>query len=135
MRGVISNYEKAYLSKSLARLFDTVNQNFVTIPTKTGLDAILRIIRAETLVEDPLLKRLMLRNISKTVHLLCVKSEQLVATDGSSTQVIGMWRASTFLSKMNLFELRNIERRFYTYYNYFVIFQVQRQIPRDLTLS
>lgn len=89
LRGVISNYEKAYLSKSLARLFDTVNQNFVTIPTKPGLDAILRIIRAEVLVDDPMLKRLMMRNVEKTVNLICVKAEQLVATDGSSTQVIG----------------------------------------------
>ncbi|CAL8089379.1 unnamed protein product [Orchesella dallaii] len=89
LRGVISNYEKAYLSKSLAKLFDAVNQNFVSIPTKSGLDVILRMIRSEIQVDDPMLKRLMARNVSKTVNLICVKAEQLVATDGNSTQVIG----------------------------------------------
>ncbi|ODM94526.1 Conserved oligomeric Golgi complex subunit 5 [Orchesella cincta] len=85
LRGVISNYEKAYLSKSLAKLFDAVNQNFVTLPTKSGLDTILRMIRSEIQVDDPMLKRLMARNVSKTVNLICVKAEQLVATDGPAT--------------------------------------------------
>jgi hypothetical protein len=89
LRGVISNYEKAYLSKSLARLFDAVNQNFSSIPSSAGIDAVVKVIKTELLVKDPILKKLVSRNVTKTVKLVGVKAEQLISNDGNSTQVIG----------------------------------------------
>jgi len=90
LRGVLSNYEKAYLSKSLARLFEAVNQNFSSIPTNSGIDAVVKVMKNELAVKDPILKKLVSRNITKTVKLVGVKAEQLVSNDGNSTQVIGM---------------------------------------------
>lgn len=87
---MISNYEKAYLSKSLARLFDSVNQNFASVPTFSGIDAVVKTIKNEVQLQDPILKKLVSRNVSKTVNLVCVKAEQLILNDGNSTQVIGI---------------------------------------------
>jgi len=77
------------LSKSLARLFDAVNQNFASLPSSKGVDSVVKVIKNEMLVEDVILKKLVTRNVSKTVNLVCVKAEQLVSNDGNSTQVIG----------------------------------------------
>jgi hypothetical protein len=89
LRGVLSNYEKAYLSKSLARLFDAVNLHFVSVPSTSGIDSIVTLIKNEMNLQDPMLKKLVGRNVSKTINLVCVKAEQLILNDGNSTQVIG----------------------------------------------
>lgn len=86
---MLSNYEKAYLSKSLARLFDSVNQNFASIPSTSGIDAVVTVINNEVNLQDAILKKLVSRNVSKTINLVCVKAEQLIINDGNSTQVIG----------------------------------------------
>jgi len=89
LRGVISNYEKAYLSKSLAKLFDSVSHIFSSIPSFADLDLVIKLIKSEMKVEDHMLQKLVERNLFKTVKMVCVKAEQLIINDGNATQVIG----------------------------------------------
>jgi len=95
LRGVTLNYEKAFLSKSLAKLFDAVNHMFVACPSSSEIDVLVGLINKATNLEDLMLKRLVARNVAKTVQLVCVRAEQLVINDGGATQVIG--KASSFI--------------------------------------
>ncbi|KAJ8301246.1 hypothetical protein KUTeg_020233 [Tegillarca granosa] len=84
-----------YLSKSLSRLFDPINLVFSSgssnPPTTQEVDSIVKTISSELNVAsvDVQLCITVAKNISKTVQLFCVKSEQLLSTDGEASQVIG----------------------------------------------
>ncbi|CAL8405484.1 unnamed protein product [Arctogadus glacialis] len=88
-------YEAAYLSKSLSRLFDPINLVFPVggqaPPSPDELDSIIRTISSELNVAagDPDLAVAVAKNAAKTVQLFCVKSEQLLCTQGEASQVIG----------------------------------------------
>ncbi|KAL0962660.1 hypothetical protein UPYG_G00343520 [Umbra pygmaea] len=88
-------YEAAYLSKSLSRLFDPINLVFPmggrNPPSHDELDSIIKTISSELNVAsvDPGLSVAVAKNAAKTVQLFCVKSEQLLCTQGEASQVIG----------------------------------------------
>eukprot|EP00066_Takifugu_rubripes_P022163 XP_011611429.1 PREDICTED: conserved oligomeric Golgi complex subunit 5 [Takifugu rubripes] len=88
-------YQAAYLSKSLSRLFDPINLVFPlgghNPPSSDELDAIIKTISSELNVAsvDPNLTLAVAKNTAKTVQLFCVKSEQLLCTQGDASQVIG----------------------------------------------
>ncbi|XP_037619001.1 conserved oligomeric Golgi complex subunit 5 [Sebastes umbrosus] len=88
-------YEAAYLSKSLSRLFDPINLVFPMSgrnpPSNDELDSIIKTISSELNVAsvDPNLSLAVSKNAAKTVQLFCVKSEQLLCTQGDASQVIG----------------------------------------------
>ncbi|XP_053718104.1 conserved oligomeric Golgi complex subunit 5 isoform X2 [Synchiropus splendidus] len=88
-------YEAAYLSKSLSRLFDPINLVFPmggrNPPSNDELDSIIKTISSELNVAaiDPNLALAVAKNAAKTVQLFCVKSEQLLCTQGDASQVIG----------------------------------------------
>ncbi|XP_037078671.1 conserved oligomeric Golgi complex subunit 5-like, partial [Pollicipes pollicipes] len=93
LREALAPFERAYLSRSVSRLFDPVNLMFSaeTVPAREEVDAVVRTIANELNVSgvDPSLCQLVARNVAKTVHLFCVKCEQLLVTDGDASQVIG----------------------------------------------
>ncbi|KAJ8261862.1 hypothetical protein GJAV_G00159310 [Gymnothorax javanicus] len=88
-------YEAAYLSKSLSRLFDPINLVFPqggrNPPSADELESIIKTIVSELNVAavDPVLTLAVAKNVAKTVQLFCVKSEQLLCTQGDASQVIG----------------------------------------------
>ncbi|KAM4712073.1 conserved oligomeric Golgi complex subunit 5 [Anableps anableps] len=88
-------YEAAYLSKSLSRLFDPINLVFPmggrNPPSNDELDSIIKTITSELNVAsvDPNLSLAVAKNAAKTIQLFCVKSEQLLCTQGDASQVIG----------------------------------------------
>ncbi|CAK6977028.1 LOW QUALITY PROTEIN: conserved oligomeric Golgi complex subunit 5 [Scomber scombrus] len=88
-------YEAAYLSKSLSRLFDPINLVFPmggrNPPSNDELDSIIKTIsrRLNVASVDPNLSLAVAKNAAKTVQLFCVKSEQLLSTQGDASQVIG----------------------------------------------
>uniref|UniRef100_A0AAQ4PPP7 Conserved oligomeric Golgi complex subunit 5 n=1 Tax=Gasterosteus aculeatus aculeatus TaxID=481459 RepID=A0AAQ4PPP7_GASAC len=88
-------YEAAYLSKSLSRLFDPINLVFPmggrNPPSNEELDSIIKTISSELNVAsvDPKLSLAVSKNAAKTIQLFCVKSEQLLCTQGEASQVIG----------------------------------------------
>ncbi|XP_022527248.2 conserved oligomeric Golgi complex subunit 5 [Astyanax mexicanus] len=88
-------YEAAYLSKSLSRLFDPINlvfpQGGYSPPASDEMDSIIKTIASELNVAlvDSGLTVAVAKNVAKTVQLFCVKSEQLLCTQGDASQVIG----------------------------------------------
>ncbi|XP_029016227.1 conserved oligomeric Golgi complex subunit 5 [Betta splendens] len=95
LKDSLQSYEAAYLSKSLSRLFDPINLVFPmggrNPPSNDELDSIIKTISSELNVAsvDPNLSLAVARNAAKTVQLFCVKSEQLLCTQGDASQVIG----------------------------------------------
>ncbi|XP_030636205.1 conserved oligomeric Golgi complex subunit 5 [Chanos chanos] len=95
LKDSLQPYEAAYLSKSLSRLFDPINLVFPqggrNPPSNDELDSIIKTIASELNVAsvDSNLTVAVARNASKTVQLFCVKSEQLLCTQGDASQVIG----------------------------------------------
>lgn len=95
LRETLTNFETAYLSKSLSRLFDPINLAFSTAsfspPTTEEVDSIVKTISSELNVAsvDTKLCITVSKNVAKTVKMFCVKSEQLLCTDGEASQVIG----------------------------------------------
>ncbi|KAE8750096.1 hypothetical protein FOCC_FOCC003220 [Frankliniella occidentalis] len=91
-RELIAPFENAYLSRSVSRLLDPVNLMFseTKAPTHENVDGLVRTITSELSVSlvDEALSKTVSKNISKAVHLFCIKCEQLVATGGDATQVI-----------------------------------------------
>uniref|UniRef100_A0A3Q3WBS5 Conserved oligomeric Golgi complex subunit 5 n=1 Tax=Mola mola TaxID=94237 RepID=A0A3Q3WBS5_MOLML len=91
----LQKYEAAYLSKSLSRLFDPINLVFPlgghNPPSTDELDSIIKTISSELNVAsvDPNLLLAVAKNAAKTVQLFCVKTEQLLCTQGDASQVIG----------------------------------------------
>ncbi|KAL6117157.1 cog5 [Pungitius sinensis] len=95
LKDSLQPYEAAYLSKSLSRLFDPINLVFPmggrNPPSNDELDSIIKTISSELNVAsvDPKLSLAVSKNAAKTVQLFCVKSEQLLCTQGEASQVIG----------------------------------------------
>uniref|UniRef100_A0A7N8Y089 Conserved oligomeric Golgi complex subunit 5 n=1 Tax=Mastacembelus armatus TaxID=205130 RepID=A0A7N8Y089_9TELE len=95
LKNSLQLYEAAYLSKSLSRLFDPINLVFPmggrNPPSNDELDSIIKTISSELNVAsvDPNLSLAVAKNAAKTVQLFCVKSEQLLCTQGDASQVIG----------------------------------------------
>uniref|UniRef100_A0A4W5PF64 Conserved oligomeric Golgi complex subunit 5 n=1 Tax=Hucho hucho TaxID=62062 RepID=A0A4W5PF64_9TELE len=95
LKDSLQPYEAAYLSKSLSRLFDPINLVFPmggrNPPSHDELDSIIKTITSELNVAsvDPSLTLAVAKNAAKTVQLFCVKSEQLLSTQGDASQVIG----------------------------------------------
>ncbi|KAM4569159.1 conserved oligomeric Golgi complex subunit 5 [Odontesthes bonariensis] len=95
LKDSLQPYEAAYLSKSLSRLFDPINLVFPmggrNPPSNDELDSIIKTISSELNVAsvDPNLSLAVAKNAAKTVQLFCVKSEQLLSTQGEASQVIG----------------------------------------------
>ncbi|XP_023278745.1 conserved oligomeric Golgi complex subunit 5 [Seriola lalandi dorsalis] len=95
LKDSLQPYEAAYLSKSLSRLFDPINLVFPiggrNPPSSDELDSIIKTISSELNVAsvDPDLSLAVAKNAAKTVQLFCVKSEQLLSTQGDASQVIG----------------------------------------------
>uniref|UniRef100_A0A8C9Z184 Conserved oligomeric Golgi complex subunit 5 n=1 Tax=Sander lucioperca TaxID=283035 RepID=A0A8C9Z184_SANLU len=95
LKDSLQPYEAAYLSKSLSRLFDPINLVFPmggrNPPSNDELDSIIKTISSELNVAsvDPNLSLAVSKNAAKTIQLFCVKSEQLLCTQGEASQVIG----------------------------------------------
>ncbi|XP_031695537.1 conserved oligomeric Golgi complex subunit 5-like [Anarrhichthys ocellatus] len=95
LKDSLQPYEAAYLSKSLSRLFDPINLVFPmggrNPASNDELDSIIKTISSELNVAsvDPKLSLAVSKNAAKTVQLFCVKSEQLLCTQGEASQVIG----------------------------------------------
>uniref|UniRef100_A0A671KAD6 Conserved oligomeric Golgi complex subunit 5 n=1 Tax=Sinocyclocheilus anshuiensis TaxID=1608454 RepID=A0A671KAD6_9TELE len=95
LKNSLQPYEAAYLSKSLSRLFDPINLVFPqggrNPPSNDELDSIIKTIASELNVAsvDSDLTIAVAKNAAKTVQLFCVKSEQLLCTQGDASQVIG----------------------------------------------
>ncbi|KAK2832624.1 hypothetical protein Q7C36_016086 [Tachysurus vachellii] len=95
LKASLQPYEAAYLSKSLSRLFDPINLVFPqgghSPPSTDEMDSIIKTFGSELNVAlvDPGLTIAVVKNISKTVQLFCVKSEHLLCTQGDASQVIG----------------------------------------------
>uniref|UniRef100_A0A674ESF7 Conserved oligomeric Golgi complex subunit 5 n=1 Tax=Salmo trutta TaxID=8032 RepID=A0A674ESF7_SALTR len=95
LKDSLQPYEAAYLSKSLSRLFDPINLVFPmggrNPPSHDELDSIIKTITSELNVAsvDTSLTLAVVKNAAKTVQLFCVKSEQLLSTQGDASQVIG----------------------------------------------
>uniref|UniRef100_A0AAX7VHV9 Conserved oligomeric Golgi complex subunit 5 n=1 Tax=Astatotilapia calliptera TaxID=8154 RepID=A0AAX7VHV9_ASTCA len=95
LKDSLQPYEAAYLSRSLSRLFDPINLVFPmggrNLPSSDELDSIIKTINSELNVAsvDPSLSLAVAKNAAKTVQLFCVKSEQLLCTQGDASQVIG----------------------------------------------
>ncbi|XP_054282673.1 conserved oligomeric Golgi complex subunit 5 [Macrosteles quadrilineatus] len=85
-------FETAYLSRSIARLLDSVHGMFSSEvpPTTEQVDNLIRTITNElsvSLVEDAL-SLTVARNIGKAMQLFHVKAEQMLSVGGEATQVI-----------------------------------------------
>ncbi|XP_010288193.1 PREDICTED: conserved oligomeric Golgi complex subunit 5-like, partial [Phaethon lepturus] len=86
LKDSLQQYEAAYLSKSLSRLFDPINLVFPpggrNPPSSDELDSIIKTIASELNVAavDPDLSLAVAKNVAKTVQLYGVKSEQLLQT-------------------------------------------------------
>nr|XP_047924497.1 conserved oligomeric Golgi complex subunit 5 [Anser cygnoides] len=95
LKDSLQQYEAAYLSKSLSRLFDPINLVFPpggrNPPSSDELDSIIKTIASELNVAavDPDLSLAVSKNVAKTIQLYGVKSEQLLSTQGDASQVIG----------------------------------------------
>ncbi|RMC10340.1 hypothetical protein DUI87_13143 [Hirundo rustica rustica] len=95
LKDSLQQYEAAYLSKSLSRLFDPINLVFPpggrNPPSSDELDSIIKTIASELNVAavDPDLSLAVAKNVAKTIQLYGVKSEQLLSTQGEASQVIG----------------------------------------------
>ncbi|PSN54614.1 Conserved oligomeric Golgi complex subunit 5 [Blattella germanica] len=88
---VVSQFENAYLSRSVSRLLDPVQLMFSgDVPPHEDVDSLIRTITSELSVSlvDSSLSRTVARNIGKAIRLFCLKCEQLIVTDGEATQVI-----------------------------------------------
>ncbi|XP_041349093.1 conserved oligomeric Golgi complex subunit 5-like [Gigantopelta aegis] len=95
LRETLCSFENAYLSRSLSRLFDPINLVFASgssnPPTSEEVENIVKTISSELNVAnvDSKLSITVAKNVAKTIKLFCVKSEQLLTTDGEASQVIG----------------------------------------------
>ncbi|KAL5014542.1 hypothetical protein ScPMuIL_008812 [Solemya velum] len=95
LRETLATFENAYLSRSLSRLFDPINLVFTSgtmnMPTPEEVEGIVKTISSELNVAsvDGKLSITVARNVAKTIQLFCVRSEQLLSTDGEASQVIG----------------------------------------------
>ncbi|KAG0722980.1 Conserved oligomeric Golgi complex subunit 5 [Chionoecetes opilio] len=94
LRCTLIPLEEAYLSRSRSRLLDPVNLMFAAHeapPAKDEVDALIKTITSELNVSavDKALSETVARNVAESLHLFCVKCQQLIDTSGDASQVIG----------------------------------------------
>jgi len=93
LRDSLEQFEHAYLSRSLSRLFDPVNLMFSggVVPSQDEVSAIFTTLSNELNVGsvEQRLFAAVLKNISKTIQLFCVKCEQAAKADADASQVVG----------------------------------------------
>ncbi|XP_059094020.1 conserved oligomeric Golgi complex subunit 5-like [Tigriopus californicus] len=93
LRNTMESFERAYLSRSLSRLFDPVNLMFSSgeTPIKGEIKQVLKGIASELNIAlvDTQLCHTVCKNVAKTIQLTCVKCEGILVTDGEASQVIG----------------------------------------------
>lgn len=93
LRNTLESFERAYLSRSLSRLFDPVNLMFSSgeTPIKGEIKQVLKGIASELNIAlvDAQLCHTVCKNVAKTIQLTCVKCEGILVTDGEASQVIG----------------------------------------------
>ena len=94
LRESLSQFENAYLARSLSRLFDPINLMFggsagAEQLSAEEVDTVVTVISSELAIAsvDPRLVAAVTRNIAKAVALFCVKCEGCV--DSEASQVIG----------------------------------------------
>ena len=94
LRESLSQFENAYLARSLSRLFDPINLMFGGSAgagqlSAEEVDTVVTVISSELAIAsvDPRLVAAVTRNIAKAVALFCVKCEGCV--DSEASQVIG----------------------------------------------
>uniref|UniRef100_H2YD78 Conserved oligomeric Golgi complex subunit 5 n=1 Tax=Ciona savignyi TaxID=51511 RepID=H2YD78_CIOSA len=94
LKSCLVDFERAYLQRSLSRLFDPINLVFPTggrtPPSDDEIESIIKTIQSELNVAsvDPALGSSVAKNVAKTIQLFAVKSEQLIQTQGDASQVI-----------------------------------------------
>ncbi|EFX61086.1 hypothetical protein DAPPUDRAFT_274663, partial [Daphnia pulex] len=96
LRRSLVTFQKAYLSRSLSRLFDPVILMFSSggnegLPSTDECDNLIKIIESELTVSlvDIKLGQLVTKNVTKTIQMMAVKFEQLLISDEEASQVIG----------------------------------------------
>jgi len=93
LRMSLEQFEHAYLARSLSRLFDPVNLMFTGkgIPSQEEVGSIFATLSSEINIGsvEPKLFAAVLKNVSKTIKLFCVKCEQAAKADSDASQVIG----------------------------------------------
>jgi len=91
----LSPFEKSYISRSLARLFDSVNQLFGPtmrgLPREEDLHSTIKTINSEmgAAGSSSALASIIGKNVEKTVKLFNMKCEQAVFTGRDTVQVSG----------------------------------------------
>ena len=93
LRGSLEQFEHAYLARSLSRLFDPVNLMFSGkgIPSQEEVGSIFATLSSEINIGsvEQRLASAVLKNVSKTIKLFCVKCEQAAKADSDASQVVG----------------------------------------------
>jgi len=93
LRESLSQFEHAYLARSLSRLFDPVNLMFSggSVPSQDEVSQVFSTFTSELGIAkvEPRLAAAVNKNIVKTIQLFCVKCEQSVKADADASQVIG----------------------------------------------
>uniref|UniRef100_A0A0K2T9U8 Conserved oligomeric Golgi complex subunit 5 n=1 Tax=Lepeophtheirus salmonis TaxID=72036 RepID=A0A0K2T9U8_LEPSM len=110
LRDTLTSFERAYLSRSLSRLFDPIDLMFsksnsgamdgegstpqsidIDIPTEEDIAELCGIVSSELQISaiDERLSQAISKNIVQGVHLFATKCETLLVTDGEASQVIG----------------------------------------------
>ena len=127
-----SHFETAYLSRSLARMFDPINSAFGTsskgvVPTVAECSNIVKLILAEIdMVKfDGNLNQLVLKNVGKAMNLLVVRCESMLDNDPASFNILispfptGLVRnlqicniMSSFLQTLNLDSYAELENSY-----------------------
>lgn len=93
VRSIFNSLENAYLSKSIARQFDSINLLFQDEqpPSQNDIENLVQGISNELHVAafDDILFGKVCRNVGKSVHLFSTKSEGLLATNAEASQAVG----------------------------------------------
>ncbi|EFA03811.1 Conserved oligomeric Golgi complex subunit 5-like Protein [Tribolium castaneum] len=118
-RQVLEKCENSYLSSSLNRLLDPAQSMFSSegeVPSHDQIDSLIRVISTElsvALIEETLSEKIC-KNVSKSIKMFALKTEQQIETGPEAAQVIG--------GNANSGQQRNIQFANALYY-----FQVQIQ--------
>ncbi|KAJ3656220.1 hypothetical protein Zmor_015314 [Zophobas morio] len=118
-RQVLDKCENSYLSGSLNRLLDPAQSMFnneIEVPSHDQIDSLIRIITSElsvALIEDNLSEKIC-KNVSKSIRMYALKTEQQIETGPEAAQVIA--------GNANSGQQKNVQ-----YANALYYFQVQIQ--------
>jgi len=91
MKKGLHHLETAYLGRSLSKMFEPVNAGFPPNkpPTQASVNAILKFLASELELVgfDPNLQKAVAKNVSKSVSLFCVNTENLIVSDMNAYQI------------------------------------------------